>query len=373
MKNKRIVALVLGILCVLFVLITIIISLNRKDDSSEPVKPDNGISASLETGQSGAEVIVPDLSGLTEKEAAALLERNQLKTGAITKQNHDTAEEGAVFAQNPEKDQKCKPGDSVDFTVSLGKKEPENNGSGDHSSQNEGQNNSSPAVSDPDPDPDPVVPASGLNPDPQTKEEIDRVLNDPFMILVNRERRVSSDYSPSNLVYFNSDYELNATAADALKKLVNAGKNAGYDYVLYSGYRSYSSQYNKYYNKISSYESQGKSHDEAVRLTDQYYAPPGGSEHHTGLAADVCTPSIVNQYNCLHENYDQTPEFRWFSKHAHEYGFILRYPQGKEGITGYNYEPWHYRYVGVEVAGEIYRRGITLEEYVEELENKKDS
>ena len=84
----------------------------------------------------------------------------------------------------------------------------------------------------------------------------------------------------------------------------------------------------------------------------------------------MCIPSIVNKYGCLHEDYEQTEEFRWFSSHAHEYGFILRYPKGDEEITGYNYEPWHYRYVGVEIATEIYRQGVTLEEYVETLENR---
>ena len=139
--------------------------------------------------------------------------------------------------------------------------------------------------------------------------------------------------------------------------MVAAGKKAGYNYTLYSGYRTYSSQYNKYYNKIAYWEGQGYSKEKAIELTDQYYAPPGASEHHTGLAADVCIPSIVNEYACLHENYDQTEEFKWFSSHAHQYGFILRYPKGAESITGYNYEPWHYRYVGVGVATDIYASG----------------
>ena len=214
-------------------------------------------------------------------------------------------------------------------------------------------------------------PAAGkLNADPKTKEEIEAVLNDPYMILVNRSSRVSSDYVGSNLVTYSGDYKLNSTCADALRKLIRAGKNAGYNYVLYSGYRSYSSQYNKYYNKIAYWENQGKSKEEAIRLTDQYYAPPGASEHHTGLAADVCVPEIVNKYACLHENYEYTDAFKWFSAHAHEYGFILRYPKGDEDITGYNYEPWHYRYVGVDIATEIHRRNITFEEYVSDLKQR---
>lgn len=209
-----------------------------------------------------------------------------------------------------------------------------------------------------------------LNPNPTTKEEIEAVLNDPFMILVNRERKVSSDYVGKDLVTYSGSYKLNSTCAEALRRLMNAGKKAGYSYTLYSAYRSYSSQYSKYYNKIDYWKGEGYSEAEAIRLTNEYYAPPGASEHHTGLAADVCIPAIVNKYACLHENYDQTEEFKWFSSHAHEYGFILRYPNGDEEITGYSYEPWHYRYVGVEIATEIYKRGVTLEEYVEDLEVK---
>ncbi len=233
---------------------------------------------------------------------------------------------------------------------------------------------------EPEPEPEPKpsvdepvnVPLSGLNPDPKTAEEIKAVLNDPYMILVNRDHKVSSDYVPSNLVKFSraNYYQLNSTCANALLQLIKAGEKAGYNYTLYSGYRTYSSQYNKYYNKIDYHKGQGKSEEEAIRLTNQYYAPPGASEHHTGLAADVCIPSIVNKYASLHENYDQTAEFRWFSAHAHEYGFILRYRKGDEDITGYNYEPWHYRYVGIEVATEIYNRDITFEEYIEDLESR---
>lgn len=207
-------------------------------------------------------------------------------------------------------------------------------------------------------------------PDSVTKEEIEAILNDPFMILVNRDHKVATDYVPADLVTYSGDYKLNSTCAAALRALIAAGEEAGYSYTLYSGYRSYSSQYNKYYNKIAYWEDQGYSNEEAVRLTNEYYAPPGASEHHTGLAADVCIPEIVNKYACLHEDYDQTEEFQWFSTHAHEYGFILRYRKGDEEITGYNYEPWHYRYVGVEIATEIYERDITFEEYVEELQNK---
>ncbi len=202
-----------------------------------------------------------------------------------------------------------------------------------------------------------------------TAEEIEALLNDPYMILVNQKNKVSSNYKPMDMTTY-AGYQLNRTCANALRDLINAGKKAGYTYTLYSGYRTYTTQYNKYYNKIAFYKNKGYSEEKAIELTDQYYAQPGASEHHTGLAADVCIARIVNQYACLHENYDQTPEFRWFSAHAHEYGFILRYGKTQKSITGYNYEPWHYRYVGVDVASEIYRRGITYEEFIWGLQER---
>ncbi|MBQ7971789.1 MAG: M15 family metallopeptidase, partial [Clostridia bacterium] len=200
-----------------------------------------------------------------------------------------------------------------------------------------------------------------------TKEQAAKILNNKYMVLVNRSHRLPSDYNGIDLIS-RGDHRLNKTAYSALDQLMDAGKEAGYSYVLYSGYRTYSHQYNNYYNKINYYKNNGYSEEDAIRLTDQYHAPPGASEHHTGLAADVCIPSIVNKYACLHENYEYTDEYKWFSANAHKYGFILRYRKGDEAITGYNFEPWHYRFVGVDIATEIYKRDITLEEYIEELE-----
>ena len=193
-------------------------------------------------------------------------------------------------------------------------------------------------------------------------------LDEWYMVLVNRDHRLPDDYKGIDLIS-KGDHRLNDVTYSALDRVMSAGKKAGYNYVLYSGYRSYSHQYNNYYNKINYYKNNGYSEDDAIRLTNQYHAPPGASEHHTGLAADVCIPSIVNKYACLHENYEYTDEYKWFSANAHKFGFILRYRKGDESITGYNFEPWHYRFVGVDIATEIYKRDITLEEYVEDLEN----
>lgn len=136
------------------------------------------------------------------------------------------------------------------------------------------------------------------------------------------------------------------TAYTALQRLQAGANQDGYSMPLLSGFRSQQTQetlYNRYVAR------DGKD------LADTYSARPGHSEHETGLAFDI--GSIDN-------NYGETNAGRWLKEHAHEYGFIIRYPKGKEDITGYQYEPWHVRYLGVEHAKKIYEKNITLEEYL---------
>jgi len=199
--------------------------------------------------------------------------------------------------------------------------------------------------------------------------ELKNQLSSKYMILVNRDFRVSSDYVPADLVtYPGSSYRLERKCSESLKKMIDAcAANGGERLVLYSGYRSYQTQYNKYYGKINQYIASGYSKAQATTMTDQYYAPPGGSEHHTGLAADICTPSVVNKHGQLHSSFGTTAEGKWLRNNCYKYGFILRYDSGKEGITGYNYEPWHFRYVGTEHATKIFKSKLTYEEYITDL------
>ena len=333
MKTKHILALVVGIVCIAVLSVVIVLSMNKKPTADPTDKKDDS-----------TVVDQPDTTPESNEQAP--------DNNAIDATDGSGDEKEPEPIPEPEPDPEPEPEPDTP-TV-------------DNNTNNE-DDGSKADVPDTPTNTDPTVNAPSASPvDTTTKEGIQRILNDPFMLLVNRERKVNSDYTASDLVYFN-DYQLNATCSSALRQLVNAGKSVGYSYILYSGYRTYSSQYNKYYNKIAGYKNQGYSEAEAIRLTNQYYAPPGGSEHHTGLAADVCIPSVVNKYGMLHENYEYTEEFKWFSQ---KYGFILRYPKGKESITGYNYEPWHYRYVGVDIATDIYNKGVTLEEYVYDLEAK---
>lgn len=203
-----------------------------------------------------------------------------------------------------------------------------------------------------------------------TSADLRKHLDDRYMILVNRTHKVSSDYVPQGLVnYPGSSYQLEKECAAALQQMIAACKNAGNKTLyLYSGYRTYQRQYNKYYGKITYYRNQGYSLEKATKLTDEYYAPPGGSEHHTGLAADICTSDIVSKYGQLHESFGETKEGKWLRNNCHTFGFILRYDKGKEQITGYNYEPWHFRFVGKTAAQRIHQKKITFEEYISQME-----
>ncbi len=357
MKNKKLFALIAGVACLIIVISMMIGSCSKKpEEESYPDNPpvtdttvDSTLKNETEDQQPAEDEKDEDpLEDQPEEKEPEKDEKEEKPVENKPEPEEDEKEEKPV-KHEPEKDEK--------------EEKPAEDEKDEEPEQEE------PEQEEPEKE-EPAVNNTATTLDYTTKAGIEAILNDPYMIFVNRDNRVSKDFVPSDMVAYDGGYKLNRTCSEALKKLTNAGRKAGYNYILYSGYRSYSSQYNKYYNKIAYWEDQGYSNEKAIELTNQYYAPPGASEHHTGLAADVCIPSIVNKYACLHENYDQTAEFKWFAAHAHEYGFILRYPKGGESITGYNYEPWHFRYVGVEIATDIYNRGITMEEYVADLKAK---
>lgn len=183
-----------------------------------------------------------------------------------------------------------------------------------------------------------------------------------YLALVNKTHGIDADYEPPDLqtasprVKGSSKYqELRKPAAEAFKKLAAGAEKAGYTIKLTSGYRPYTYQkylFEKYVNKDGRYRA------------EQYSAEPGHSEHQLGLSADVSSPAV--NYNLV-QAYGTTAEGKWLAKNAYKYGFIIRFPKGKSKITGYDYEPWHIRYVGKAPAKEIYRQKLTLEEYMEEV------
>ncbi len=173
------------------------------------------------------------------------------------------------------------------------------------------------------------------------------------LMLVNRYYKLNSDYSVPELNQISLQYSynnnsLNLEALNSYVSLWRSAKGSGYNLIANGSYRSYSSQESIYERNR---EIQG------TRRTDEIIARPGHSEHQTGLALDI------NILGVSTSDYDKTEEFEWLSNNAHKFGFIMRYPKDKEHITGFNYEPWHYRYVGVEVAKYIFENNITFDEY----------
>ena len=136
--------------------------------------------------------------------------------------------------------------------------------------------------------------------------------------------------------------------------MYEAAKKEGINLTPCSGYRSYELQERNYNNKVSFFESQGYSNADAKVKAATIIMPPGSSEHNLGYAMDIV---------CVDEWFEDTDEFRWLTENAADYGFIMRYPKDKQDITKVIYEPWHWRYVGVELAKELKGSGLVMEEY----------
>ena len=183
-------------------------------------------------------------------------------------------------------------------------------------------------------------------------------------ILVNKTHPLPEDYEPADLVPANIPFAhsgsdnrnyMRRPAAQALETMFRDANAAGVTPIGFSGYRSYKRQQEIYEGNLAV---------KGEMLTSLYSARPGQSEHQTGLAMDISAPSVQS---ALTTEVESTPEGQWLRENAHRYGFILRYPAGKEHITGYAYEPWHFRYVGRELAAFLKKKGLTLEEYYQLL------
>lgn len=188
---------------------------------------------------------------------------------------------------------------------------------------------------------------------------------DNILVLVNKEFSLPAGYAPGDLVrpkvafsFGEQDIEksyLRKEAAEALEQMFQAAAKEGIQLYASSGYRSYGRQQAIFQNEI---EQVGE------EKAAQVVATPGSSEHQTGLTMDITSESA--QF-ALSEKFGEMKEGEWLRNNAHLYGFILRYPKGKENITGYSYEPWHFRYVGKKAAKVIFERNWTLEEYFENV------
>lgn len=175
------------------------------------------------------------------------------------------------------------------------------------------------------------------------------------LTLVNSYYRIPNDYEPDLVYVCGSSERLDKKVAEHYEKMYEAAKADGVTLTPCSGYRSYELQERNYNNKIAFYESQGYSNKDAKVKAATIIMPPGSSEHNLGYAMDIV---------CVDEWFEDTEEFKWLTENAADYGFIMRYPKDKQDITRVIYEPWHWRYVGVETAKELKSSGLVLEEYL---------
>ena len=203
-----------------------------------------------------------------------------------------------------------------------------------------------PAVSEPEskPEPEPVA-----EEDPIPRDEW-------YMILVNKENPLPEGYSFETKVVDGYGHSVDARIAGDLEEMFTAGETEGLSFAVYTAYRTTEKQREIFDAKVKSLVAEGLDEAAAEKAAEEFAARPGTSEHNTGPALD-----IVSSYGSSDEN---SAEAKWLFEHAWEYGFILRYPKDKEEITGFEYEPWHYRYVGREQAKLIFESGLCLEEYL---------
>lgn len=182
-----------------------------------------------------------------------------------------------------------------------------------------------------------------------------------LLVLVDKSHALPPEYVPPDLVTVRADIaspgapiavQLRKEAADALARMIADARTQGIYLLAQSAYRSYDYQAQVYNNEVQTF-GQAKADSESAR--------PGHSEHQLGTAVDFTTRTL--QYD-LNDSFATTPEGRWLAQHAADYGFVLSYPQGKESVTGYVYEPWHYRYIGVQAAKEFVASGLTLNQWL---------
>lgn len=173
------------------------------------------------------------------------------------------------------------------------------------------------------------------------------------LIVVNRWNSIPEDYTVT-LTELSNGQKVDSRIYSHLQNMFNAARADGIYPIVREGYRTAAEQQELLDNKIQTYIKEGYSKSRAEKSALKWVAPPGTSEHQLGIAVDINADKTKSSNDEV---------YMWLAENAHHYGFILRYPQAKQEITGTSYEPWHYRYVGVEVAEKIYNQKICLEEY----------
>ena len=188
-----------------------------------------------------------------------------------------------------------------------------------------------------------------------------------MLMLVNGENPLPEGYEAPELTKVRTGHYVDSRIYDALQEMLSDARAAGVSPVICSSYRTWAGQTKLYNNQVRLWKSWGYIGAAAEAKAATWVARPGTSEHQTGLALDI----VDLYYQGLYASQANTATQKWLMAHCAESGFILRSPKDKVEITGVNYEPWHYRYVGVEAAKEITESGVCLEEYLEALEAEK--
>lgn len=210
-----------------------------------------------------------------------------------------------------------------------------------------------------------TAPANALG---LTADEARAMLADPLMVLVNHTSKMPDDYTFDTKECGSAtavNKTLQTAACDAFLEMQKAAAADGVTVWMQSGYRSVKYQTSLYERKTKYYLDKGYDNATAKEKAAAVVNPPGYSEHNCGLAADLNSP----EHTGLDEGFEKTAAFRWLCEHAGDYGFILRYPKDAEDKTEIIYEPWHWRYVGVENAAKINASGLCFEEYIETLQS----
>lgn len=211
---------------------------------------------------------------------------------------------------------------------------------------------------------------SSLEPDETTEEEeladisaFDR--EDWKIMLINKQHPIPEDYE-FTLATIKGSMKCDERIIPELQQMMQEAKKDGVTLVIRSPYRDYERQIYLFNRKVKGYMKKKMSYLESYRTTAQAVTIPGASEHQAGLALDITSDS----YSTLTQGFAETQAGQWLAEHSYEYGFILRYPEGKEDITGISFEPWHFRYVGKTAAKYMYDHDLTLEEFTVLLNNQ---
>ena len=202
-----------------------------------------------------------------------------------------------------------------------------------------------------------------------TPREID---NEWAYFLINKDNPLPDGYSPE-LSAVEGKYMLDSRCAEYAVQMLEDAKAEGLDLMVVSAYRSPQKQKENYSAYIARLIKEGYSVEDAGKITSKEIAPPGASEHNAGLALDILTSDWWATHNDITEDFENTEEFKWLSENSWKYGFIMRYPREDEETTGYVYEPWHYRFVGLYYAESIYRSQLCMEDYISFTDRIRDS